>query len=86
MAEFKEHTINDNWRFLMEDYIKRIQKNLDSVLVRFEPVPFEKGAKEEQIRHTVETVLGDDIQISIEKETKLVVVPGRKFRVVESRL
>jgi len=63
-----------------------IQKNLDSVLVRFEPVPFEKGAKEEQIRHTVETVLGDDIQISIEKETKLVVVPGRKFRVVESRL
>ena len=63
-----------------------IQKNLDSILVRFEPVPYEKGAKEEQIRHTVETVLGDDIQISIEKEAKFVVVPGRKFRVVESRL
>ena len=63
-----------------------IQKNLDSILVRFVPDPNEKGAKEEQIRHTVETVLGDDIQISIEKEANFVFVPGRKFRVVESRL
>lgn len=63
-----------------------IQKNLDSIVVKFVPVPFEKGAKEEQIRHTVETVLGDGIQILIEEATNLVAIPGRKFRVVESRL
>jgi phenylacetate-CoA ligase len=63
-----------------------IQKSLDSIVVRFESVPFEKGAKEEQIRHTVKTVLGDDIQILIEKASNLVAIPGRKFRVVESRL
>ena len=63
-----------------------IQKNLDSILVKFVPVPFEKGVKEEQIRHTVETVLGDDIHILIEKATELAIIPGRKFRVVESRL
>ena len=63
-----------------------IQKNLDSILVKFVPVPFEKGVKEEQIRHTVETVLGGDIHILIKKATELAVIPGRKFRVVESRL
>jgi hypothetical protein len=63
-----------------------IQKNLDSIMVKFEPVPFEKGAKEEQIRHTVKKVIGDDIQILIEKTTNLVAIPGRKFRIVESHL
>jgi phenylacetate-CoA ligase len=63
-----------------------IQENLESILVRFEPVPFEKGAKKEQILHAVETVLGDDMHISIEKVAKFVIAPGRKIRVVESRL
>lgn len=61
-----------------------IQKNLDSILVKFEPVFHDEVFKEEQIRHTIKKVLGDDIQILIEKVTKLVVMPGRKFRIVES--
>jgi phenylacetate-CoA ligase len=63
-----------------------IQKNLDSIMVKFEPGSFGKGAKEEQIRHTVKKVLGDDIQILIEKTTNLFAIPGRKFRIVESHL
>jgi len=30
-TDLKDHIVNDNWRYLMEHYLKRIQDNLDSV-------------------------------------------------------
>jgi hypothetical protein len=63
-----------------------IQDTIDSILVKFEGGPSGQGAKEEQIRHCVKKVLGDDIKVFIQKATKSVVTPGRKFRIVESHL
>jgi phenylacetate-CoA ligase len=63
-----------------------VQDEVDRFTVRYEGPETDRDSREREARRALERVLGADCRVALERHASLDPPPGRKFRVVESRV